>query len=42
MAILNLTPKQGQSIIYEPNTFMAHDVVMVVIQYRLGPLGKIF
>ncbi|EFX79248.1 hypothetical protein DAPPUDRAFT_225204 [Daphnia pulex] len=29
----------GQSIIYEPNTFMAHDVVMVVIQYRLGPLG---
>ncbi|KAK4002912.1 hypothetical protein OUZ56_004706 [Daphnia magna] len=30
----------GQSILYEPNTFMAHDVVMVVIQYRLGPLGK--
>uniref|UniRef100_A0A0P5QTT1 Carboxylic ester hydrolase n=1 Tax=Daphnia magna TaxID=35525 RepID=A0A0P5QTT1_9CRUS len=29
----------GQSIIYEPNTFMAHDVVMVVIQYRLGALG---
>ncbi|KZS07855.1 Carboxylic ester hydrolase [Daphnia magna] len=29
----------GQSILYEPNTFMAHDVVMVVIQYRLGPLG---
>jgi len=29
----------GQSIIYEPNTFMAHDVVMVVIQYRLGSLG---
>ncbi|KAI9562248.1 hypothetical protein GHT06_013213 [Daphnia sinensis] len=29
----------GQSALYEPNTFMAHDVVVVVIQYRLGALG---
>ncbi|KAI9562247.1 hypothetical protein GHT06_013212 [Daphnia sinensis] len=29
----------GRSITYQPQTFMAHDVVMVVIQYRLGPFG---
>jgi len=29
----------GQNIIYQPNTYMSYDVVLVEVQYRLGPLG---
>lgn len=30
----------GQAIEYVPNRYMEHDIVLVVIQYRLGPLGN--
>ena len=29
----------GDSVIYGPNRMVAHDVVLVVIHYRLGALG---
>jgi len=29
----------GQVIEYQPNRYMEHDIVLVEIQYRLGPLG---
>ena len=31
----------GHPLEYLPNRYMEHDIVLVVIQYRLGPLGKI-
>ena len=31
----------GHALEYVPNRFMEHDIVLVVIQYRLGPLGEI-
>ena len=30
----------GQAIEYVPTRYMDHDIVLVVIQYRLGPLGE--
>jgi carboxylesterase type B len=30
----------GQAIEYAPTRYMDHDIVLVVIQYRLGPLGQ--
>jgi carboxylesterase type B len=30
----------GQVIEYLPNRYMEHDIVLVEIQYRLGPLGE--
>lgn len=30
----------GQVIEYQPNRYMEHDIVLVEIQYRLGPLGE--
>lgn len=30
----------GNAIEYKPNRYMEHDIVLVVVQYRLGPLGK--
>lgn len=32
--------RSGQAIEYLPGRFMEEDVVLVVIQYRLGPLGR--
>lgn len=32
----------GNAIEYQPNRYMEHDIVLVVVQYRLGPLGKPF
>ena len=32
----------GQVIEYQPNRYMEHDIVLVEIQYRLGPLGALF
>lgn len=29
----------GQNLIYVPHTYMTYDVVIVEVQYRLGPLG---
>ena len=29
----------GQALEYLPNRYMEHDIVLVAIQYRLGPLG---
>lgn len=31
--------RSGQALEYFPGRFMEEDVVLVVIQYRLGPLG---
>jgi len=31
----------GQAIEYVPTRYMDYDIVLVVIQYRLGPLGQI-
>ena len=31
--------RNGQALEYLPGRFMEEDVVLVVIQYRLGPLG---
>jgi len=31
--------RSGQALEYLPGRFMEHDIVLVVIQYRLGPLG---
>ena len=31
--------RAGQALEYFPGRFMEEDVVLVVIQYRLGPLG---
>ena len=30
----------GQAVEYVPTRYMEKDMVVVVIQYRLGPLGK--
>jgi carboxylesterase type B len=30
----------GQALEYLPNRYMEHDIVLVAIQYRLGPLGE--
>ena len=30
----------GHAYVYQAERFMEHDIVLVVIQYRLGPLGK--
>ena len=30
----------GQGFIYEPDFLLDKDIVLVIIQYRLGPLGK--
>lgn len=32
----------GQAIEYEPARYMEKDLVVVVIQYRLGPLGIVY
>ncbi len=29
----------GHTLEYLPNRYMEHDIVLVAIQYRLGPLG---
>ena len=31
----------GHALEYLPNRYMEHDIVLVAIQYRLGPLGEI-
>ena len=31
----------GQAVEYIPTRYMDHDIVLVVIQYRLGPLGQL-
>ena len=31
----------GHALEYVPTRYMEHDIVLVVVQYRLGPLGKI-
>ena len=30
----------GHTLEYLPNRYMEHDIVLVAIQYRLGPLGE--
>ena len=30
----------GHAFEYQPNRYMEHDIVLVAIQYRLGPLGE--
>jgi carboxylesterase type B len=30
----------GHAYVYQADRFMEHDIVLVVIQYRLGPLGN--
>ena len=32
--------RSGQAVEYLPGRFMEEDVVLVAIQYRLGPLGS--
>ena len=32
----------GRALEYQPNRYMEHDIVLVEIQYRLGPLGALF
>lgn len=31
----------GHALEYLPNRYMEHDIVLVAVQYRLGPLGKL-
>lgn len=33
--------RSGQSLEYQPIRYMEKDIVLVVIQYRLGPIGKL-
>lgn len=30
----------GHAFVYQADRYMEHDIVLVVIQYRLGPLGN--
>ena len=32
----------GQAISFNPTRYMDYDIVLVVIQYRLGPLGSVY